>query len=737
MEEALSKSQHLLQSLIDHMPAVVFVKDVQGQYLLANRHYAHLMRLEHGQILGRTNEEIVTYHQQHGVISSEEEALILRQLIASRREEDRAILVDKKIIDTEETSVLLGDDRICRTIKFPIYDEQGTITAIGGISIDISERKHMETALRESEEKYRVLAENIQDVVWTLDVTGQFTYVSPSVLHLRGYTPEEVMCQSLEEVLTPPSLHVVHDQMHKAPTQAVRLELEQPCKDGSTVWTECITVPLFDEADQLTGWVGVSRDIGERKQMEEALRESEDRYRSLVENINDVIFTLDMKGTITYISPIIRQLSGFEAQEVIGRPFMQFVAPDDLEALQASFQQTIMGHSHPAEFRIITKSRGLVYVRTHSRLMNQGEHVVGVTGVLTDISRWKQAESALQRANEDLKHWIREQQQRMQEITTLTEMSDLFQTCRTQEEAARVIGQLAPQLFAEMSGALYIISASRTHAEAMVSWGDIPMAQVCAPDECWALRRGHAHLAADTSIGLVCQHVPDPPPASTLCVPMMAQGETIGFFHLCRETGGFPDTARQLAVTVAEHVSLAVTNIRLRETLRYQAIRDPLTGLYNRRYMEESLERELRRAARHGMPLGVIMLDLDHFKRFNDTFGHAAGDTVLRELGLMLMSLLRGEDIACRYGGEEFMLIILDTERQAVVQRAELIRQSVSQMVIDHRGQSLGTLSLSLGVALFPQSGMSVDALVRSADRALYEAKSRGRNRVVVDKASL
>jgi diguanylate cyclase (GGDEF)-like protein len=101
------------------------------------------------------------------------------------------------------------------------------------------------------------------------------------------------------------------------------------------------------------------------------------------------------------------------------------------------------------------------------------------------------------------------------------------------------------------------------------------------------------------------------------------------------------------------------------------------------------------------------------------------------------MSLLRGEDIACRYGGEEFMLIILDTERQAVVQRAELIRQSVSQMVIDHRGQSLGTLSLSLGVALFPQSGMSVDALVRSADRALYEAKSRGRNRVVVDKASL
>jgi diguanylate cyclase (GGDEF)-like protein len=243
------------------------------------------------------------------------------------------------------------------------------------------------------------------------------------------------------------------------------------------------------------------------------------------------------------------------------------------------------------------------------------------------------------------------------------------------------------------------------------------------------------HLVQPSRAGLICQHLPRPLPETTLCVPMMAQGEMLGMLNLCSVVGSLSEAQQQLAVTVSEHLSLALSNVRLRETLRHQAIRDPLTGMYNRRYMEESLERELRRAARHGTPLGVMMLDLDHFKRFNDTFGHAAGDVVLREVGHLLQHYLRGEDIACRYGGEEFTLILIDAPLSVVVQRANQIREAVKALTISHHGQSLGIASISLGVAMFPEHGLTSEKLVRSADAALYRAKEAGRDRVIVVQA--
>jgi diguanylate cyclase (GGDEF)-like protein len=260
----------------------------------------------------------------------------------------------------------------------------------------------------------------------------------------------------------------------------------------------------------------------------------------------------------------------------------------------------------------------------------------------------------------------------------------------------------------------------------------LEMPQVCAPDECWALRRGRVHLAQPTQNGLVCHHVPQPLPASSLCVPMMAQGETLGMLNICCNQATLSTAQQQLAVTVSEHLSLALSNMRLRETLRHQAIRDPLTGLYNRRYMEESLERELRRAVRHHTTLGVMMLDLDHFKRFNDTYSHAAGDVLLRELGRVLQHYLRGEDIACRYGGEEFTLILVDAPLATVVQRANQIREAVKNLTVTYRGQSLGIATASCGVAMFPDHGLSGEQLVHAADTALYRAKDEGRDRVMV-----
>jgi diguanylate cyclase (GGDEF)-like protein len=221
---------------------------------------------------------------------------------------------------------------------------------------------------------------------------------------------------------------------------------------------------------------------------------------------------------------------------------------------------------------------------------------------------------------------------------------------------------------------------------------------------------------------------------------MMAQGEALGILHIQggRDAQGRPegleDSKQQLAMTLAEQIGLALANLKLRETLRVQSIRDPLTGMYNRRYMEESLERELRRAARNYRPLGAIMLDLDHFKRYNDTFGHDAGDSVLREFGNFLQTRVREEDIACRFGGEEFVLILPDASLEVTRQRADQLREGVKRLQLQHRGQGLGPVTASLGVAVFPEHGANSDDLFRAADEALFQAKAQGRDRVVIGK---
>ena len=166
--------------------------------------------------------------------------------------------------------------------------------------------------------------------------------------------------------------------------------------------------------------------------------------------------------------------------------------------------------------------------------------------------------------------------------------------------------------------------------------------------------------------------------------------------------------------------------------LREQSVRDYLTGLFNRRYMEETLERELLRASRKHISLGIIMLDVDEFKQFNDTYGHAAGDEILRELGSLLLRQVRGEDVPCRYGGDEFILIMPDASGEVTRERAELICKYAEMFHLQFDGQSLVPVTLSLGVAVFPENGSTSTEILRSVDAALYRAKHNGRGRVMV-----
>ncbi|HUR33184.1 MAG TPA: GGDEF domain-containing protein [Vicinamibacterales bacterium] len=222
---------------------------------------------------------------------------------------------------------------------------------------------------------------------------------------------------------------------------------------------------------------------------------------------------------------------------------------------------------------------------------------------------------------------------------------------------------------------------------------------------------------------------------------MMAQGDNVGVLQFnfstidaaeqCDDGGTVHSTRAWLATALAEHAALALANLRLREALRSQSIVDSLTGLFNRRYLENVLERECRRAVRSKRPLSVLMLDVDHFKQFNDTWGHEGGDAVLRELSTLMLSHFRGDDIACRYGGEEFVIVLSEATLEGAFVRAEELRREVHRLVAQHRRQPLGSITVSIGLAALPEHGVTPDALVAAADRALYEAKSAGRDRTV------
>jgi diguanylate cyclase (GGDEF)-like protein len=192
------------------------------------------------------------------------------------------------------------------------------------------------------------------------------------------------------------------------------------------------------------------------------------------------------------------------------------------------------------------------------------------------------------------------------------------------------------------------------------------------------------------------------------------------------------DSRERLAISAASQIALSLASLQLRETLREQSIRDPLTRLFNRRFLEESFDRELQLATRRKQSIAILFLDLDHFKLFNDNFGHDAGDMVLRTLADLFRNFFRTTDICCRYGGEEFAIILPESTSQDAAIRAEMLRSEVKRMRLHYKKQYLGPLTMSIGVAAFPEHGSTCDELIKIADRCLYQSKARGRDVVTV-----
>lgn len=325
---------------------------------------------------------------------------------------------------------------------------------------------------------------------------------------------------------------------------------------------------------------------------------------------------------------------------------------------------------------------------------------------------------------------------RINESAMMADLTELLQSCVHVDEAFPIIASSMRALLPKLSGACYMINNSETLLIARCTWGDQPPSiESFVPHNCWAVKRSVVHLSGEGAFAEVrCNHLQAS--IEGMCAPLLSQGKLIGVLSFVtasasRSVFTISKRERDLITSVSEIVSLAVANLLLRVSLRDLSMRDSLTGLYNRRFIDESLLRELDRARRNGTSLAIAMLDLDHFKSINDAYGHAVGDQVLKKVGALLGSFRVGYDIVARYGGEEFLVILTDISADEVSTRLEQLRASIEAVRVETESQVVDKISISIGVALFPQMGDDREALLSLADQALYQAKRSGRNRVV------
>lgn len=468
-----------------------------------------------------------------------------------------------------------------------------------------------------------------------------------------------------------------------------------------------------------------------------ALQKSEQSFRTALEHAPIGMAIVSPEGKWLQVNHVLCQLLGYSKQELEELTFQQVTHPDDLP-IDTAYQQKLLEGKisfFQSEKRYIRKNGQPVWTQLSvSIIRDEKNNPIYFVAQIEDISKRKRNEETMAKLNLRTTKMISELRQHEYEMSFISKMNEALQTCRDSTEAFSIINQTAEKLFTGLNGAIIIYNDVTKNMQTIKQWG---INKIVKPNfssnDCWALREGNNYVVNDPNKDFICEHFESPPQGGYICIPLVVQGKTHGMLNLNAPSGNkIISHEKSLAITFSDVFKLSLANIQLREKLSDQAIHDPLTGLFNRRYMNEILHRELLRIEREKSFLCVAMLDLDYFKNFNDRYGHEAGDEILKYIGNLLKNSFRGTDIACRFGGEEFVVVLVNTDLNRALTKMQELRETIKHKQIQFQGQSLSAITISIGLVEAPVHGTTVDDILRASDEALYAAKQGGRDRVFV-----
>ena len=605
-----------------------------------------------------------------------------------------------------------------------------------------SEKDALDTArlLIESEARLRAIVDNIGEAILVTDTNAFLENLNIAAGKMFDYRNEEVLGHHLGLLLHSPEQSTHTSSIHDFINASDWVETTGIHKDGSFFLAQYHVSEII--VRQKKNYIIIIRDITEQRHNAEKIRESEYLFKSSFDFAPIGMVLISLNANLLKVNQAFCNMLGLSEIELLNLELKYIISKDSWKNLRQQIDLLVKETITTAEFNmeLIGKNKSVVYtLASVSRIFDESGATLYYIAQVQDISSRKAVEEKLKSANIELQGRLKELNNHTMESNLLTEMSGLLQSCLTLDEAVIPIGKYGLKLFPGTSGGLYLSRQNAHHFELVSQWGNLhEKNSVIYASDCWGLRRSQAYYVQEVSSEICCNHVQHIADEikSYICIPLSAQGETFGLIYLeihNKDTNKHKVLIKEFqraAVAFADQITLALANIKLRESLHHQSMHDPLTSLYNRRYMEEELNIEFMRAVRKSDPLSLIMIDIDHFKQFNDVYGHEAGDLVLIEVSRIIKNHIRESDIPCRMGGEEFMMIIPDTSLELAKERAENICVAISKASLMYKGVTLPGITVSAGVASFPNHGTSKNEIMEAADKALYKAKKAGRNQV-------
>ena len=623
-------------------------------------------------------------------------------------------------VESEQRKYLLFNDKSYFTyVDNNISKMNQSLTALINLTIDNADEHERSIRLSElMNKKLNILAQMVQFKI-------EAKLSSPAAIDLRD--KNQVISQEIQ-LLTNEIIQVEFSLLYQRNNNAIN---NATVADAIFISGQIISIIFL-----LIAFLLLNRELLKRWHGEMKIQRIESQLRSIIEGASDMIAALDLN----YRFIIFNHAYKTEFQRIFNTKIYPGMSLDEAlshlpeikNKLKKSWQQSLEGDEYVQNIEFDINNQKEIYEITSSLIKDQNDHILGAVHIDRNITERIRNELALSEGMYELKD-------KNEKITLLLDMSDVMLACDSIKELSEIIAKYCYKILSFSKGVFYIMHPSKDILEAGAAWGG-PVANVnhFAQDQCWALRLGHIYHVGSHDAALMCHHVVNyaKDQLSYLCVPLRAKNDIYGLLYLeiVKNQGEqqLTNNERLIVNAFAELAALALANVRLREILSYQSVRDPLTSLYNRRYLEEFLLKQIYQSERSKRPLSILMLDLDHFKAVNDLNGHDAGDLVLKELAEVLMLEIRPGDLAARYGGEEFIIVFYDTSGKTALKRAEHIRKSISLLHVKFGAQEMGKITASIGVSEYPRDGRNNQELIEAADKALYVAKNNGRNKVVL-----